>query len=340
MLDLSRSADPVADFRVALAANERFVVSTSGTSVGAARRIVRTAASWADSFSLVARRIGLDSGDTMWIPGPLSATMNLFAACLCDAVGARWSTSPQGASIWQVTPTRLAANLGVAASGIRALVAGDGLTPLMRDQARAAGVEVHHYYGAAELSFVAWGTCSADLRPFDRVDIETRNGVLWVRSPWLSEGPEHASSAAGWRTDNGANGYATVGDVGSLVRDAEGIRVQVHGRTGAITTAGHTIELAPIAAVLGKAAHGDLWLLGLSHPVVGQLLTCVLSRHDDLQPVKMWARTQLHDAQRPRRYVVVERPPVSESGKVDLSALATLLGGSLPTPPDLGEGAL
>ena len=37
------------------------------------------------------------------------------------------------------------------------VVAGDRLAPALADRAEAAGHTVHHYYGAAQLSFVAWG---------------------------------------------------------------------------------------------------------------------------------------------------------------------------------------
>ena len=57
-------------------------------------------------------------------------------------------------------------------------VAGDRLTARLRDRARAAGAEVSHYYGAAELSFVAWGQHAGDLRPFPDVETAVPKSVL------------------------------------------------------------------------------------------------------------------------------------------------------------------
>ena len=42
-------------------------------------------------------------------------------------------------------------------AGTVVVVAGDRLDPALHDEAVRAGLRVHHYYGSAELSFVAWG---------------------------------------------------------------------------------------------------------------------------------------------------------------------------------------
>ena len=68
------------------------------------------------------------------------------------------------------------------------VVAGDRLRRPLAQRAAAAGARVSHYYGAAELSFVAWGSDEEDLRAFPGVELEIRDGVIWVRSPYLSEG--------------------------------------------------------------------------------------------------------------------------------------------------------
>ena len=51
----------------------------AGTS-GRAPAVVRTTDSWVSSFDAVAPLAGLTSTSRVWVPGPLTATMNLFAA--------------------------------------------------------------------------------------------------------------------------------------------------------------------------------------------------------------------------------------------------------------------
>ncbi|PIE26211.1 MAG: o-succinylbenzoate--CoA ligase, partial [Micrococcales bacterium] len=189
MIDPLAADDPPAVVLAAAACGESLMLRTSATS-GVSRALRRTAASWVDSFPAVAARLDLRAGDTVWIPGPLAATMNLFAACLAHWAGASWSAHPQRCRFIQTTPTGLRRLVPrTAMSGATVVVAGDRLPARDRDIARAAGLRVQHYYGAAELSLVAWGSCEEDLRLFDDVEADVRDGQLWVRSPWLSSGP-------------------------------------------------------------------------------------------------------------------------------------------------------
>ena len=71
---------------------------------------------------------------------------------------------------------------------------------------------MHHYYGAAELSFVAWGAHADDLRPFPGVEVSVREGEVWVRSPYLCTGYDGPPGPL--RRDG--DGFATVGDRGSM----------------------------------------------------------------------------------------------------------------------------
>ncbi|WP_300080366.1 o-succinylbenzoate--CoA ligase [Propioniciclava sp.] len=317
---LSGHPDPVAAFDAAHAAGRRVAVRTSGTSAGRPRTLVRTTASWVDSFAPVAGRLGLGSTDRLWIPGPLDATMNLFAACVARSVGASWGSDAAGATWAQLTPTGLATLLDdgppPAASLRGVLVAGDGLGHRLSARAGAAGLEVHHYYGAAELSLVAWGTSAADLHLFDQVEAQVRNGVLWVRSPWLSDGPAPGSPAGAWQRD--ADGFATVDDHTTLA----GTHVRVLGRPGWVTTGGSTVALAPVAAALSAHTTAPVRLVGVPHAALGHVLTAVVATSDDLAAARRWARAHLAGAERPRRWLVHPRPPTTPAGKVDPVALA------------------
>lgn len=321
---LDATPDAVEQFWRVHRAHGLIGLRTSGTTTGAARIIVRTTDSWVDSFDATARHCGLAAGDRIWIPGPMSATMNLFAACLAQHAGASWTASdPLDADIAQVTPAGLVRLLDREPSDRQqfraAIVAGDALSGPLARRAAAEGIRVSHYYGAAELSMVAMGTSADDLHPLERVEISVRDGQIWVRSPWLCTAVVDGGVVHELARD--AEGFATVGDRGRL----EAGRVQVQGREGAVTTAGETVPLAPLLARMRRLAHGEVFLVGCPDPRIGQVLTAVVTESGDIDVLRRWARTELVGAQRPRRWACVPRPPVTPAGKTDLRALVEQL---------------
>lgn len=90
--------------------------------------------------------------------------------------------------------------------------------------------------------------------------------------------------------------------------------------------------LAPLLDRLRHRAQGELFLLGLPHATLGQVLTAVVTRREDLGPVRAWAREHLTGGDRPRCWLWVPRPPLTASGKVDLRALALDLAGPTDGP--------
>ena len=280
----------------------------------------RTTASWVDSFPAVARLTGLCASSRVWVPGPLSATMNLFAAVHAAHAGATLVGSLAAATHAHLTPAGLVDLLDdPELSGTTVVVAGDRLSPGLHARATAAGAQVHHYYGAAELSFVAWGAHAEDLRPFPGVDVEVREGEVWARSPFLCLGYDGPRGPL--RRDR--DGFATVGDRGVL---AEG-RLTVRGRADAVTTGGATVAVADVEPVLAGAATGEVVVVGLPHDRLGAVLAVVLSRAADLDDVRAAARTSLAGPHRPRRWFHVPELPLTEAGKVDRAALVALLTG-------------
>ena len=257
----------------------------------------------------------------LWLPGPLSSTMNLFAAVHAGHLGARVQTTPAGATHAVLTPAALAAALAgpVDLAAMHVLVAGDRLGRELHDAAVAAGVgRISHYYGAAELSFVAWGTHADDLRPFPGVEVESRDGVLWVRSPYLCDGYDGPDGPL----TRGADGFASVGDRG---RVEDGL-VRVHGRgADVVLTAGATVLVADVEACLEQATGHRVVAVGVPHPDLGQVLCGVLSDGAALAAVRRSARELLDPAQRPRRWVVVPHLPLTPAGKVDRDRLARLV---------------
>ena len=282
--------------------------------------MVRTTDSWISSFDAVSRLTGLTADSRVWVPGPLAATMNLFAAVHATVTGAELVDDLADATHAHLTPGDLARVAGPSLSGVTVVVAGDRLSPGLHDRAVAAGATVHHYYGAAELSFVAWGAHAEDLRPFPGVEVVVRDGEIWVRSPFVCEG--YAGSPGPLRRDG--DGFATVGDRGLL---ADG-RLVVLGRPGTVTTGGATVPLSAVEPVLRAAATGEVVVVGLPHEELGAVLAVVLTSPADHGPLLAEARRVLDGPHRPRVWFHVADLPLTAAGKVDREALVSLVSGA------------
>ncbi|QIK67179.1 long-chain fatty acid--CoA ligase [Nocardioides sp. HDW12B] len=373
-VDVAAAADPAGAVLAAHRAGRRIVLTTSGTA-GRPRRIVRTTASWFDSFPVVARLTGLDASSRMWLPGRApdgpgrvghGSTLSLFAEVLARHTGAACVARPEDATHAHLTPGQLERSLdGLAAARashpVHVTVAGEALPGALRERAEAAGLRVSRYYGAAELSFVAWAVGDAGLRPFPGVEVDVRDGEVWARSPYLSDGyaggtPQtddaggtlrtHAAGgtmrtdAAGGteadmdtdtHTDTGGalrtapDGFATVGDRGrwETERAADG-----GGRVLVVTGRGDDAVTTAAATVLVADVEAAL------RPVVTGAFAVLGLPHTSLGQVLAAVLTNPSDlepaqaaargltaAQRPRLWFLRDGLPVAASGKTDRAAL-------------------
>jgi acyl-CoA synthetase (AMP-forming)/AMP-acid ligase II len=260
----------------------------------------------------------------------MSSTMNLFAATLARSVGATVVADHEDASHAHLTPAALLRALDerLDLRGRQVTVAGDRLPRRTRERAEGAGAVVSHYYGAAELSFVACGVDEEHLRAFPGVELEVRSGEIWVRSPYLCRGyddqagapagvPAGAQAAPGpLRRD--ADGFATVGDRGTLV----GGVLTVTGRgADAVVTGGATVLVADVEGALRPGLAGDVVVVGMPHPSLGRVVVAALTDPSDLPAAHRDAQEHLSPAQRPRRWFHVPVVPLTDAGKVDRDAL-------------------
>jgi long-chain acyl-CoA synthetase len=319
VVDVAAASDPVAAVLDAHVRGHPVALRTSGTS-GGARSVVRTTASWFDSFDTVSGLLALDAASRVWVPGPLSSTLNLFAAVHAAAVGARLAPAPAGASHAVLTPAALSRAVahGTGLTGLHVLVAGDRLDRKLHARAMSHGAaEVSHYYGAAELSFVAWGSHADDLEPFPGVEVDTADGQVWVRSPYAFlryDGPDGPLVRR-------ADGFMTVGDRGHVT---EG-HLRVLGRgSDAVVTAGATVLVADVEAALTEMTGVRPVVVGLPHPDLGRVLCGVASSTEEVDRLRRAARG-LEAPQRPRRWFVVADLPLTPAGKLDRATLADRL---------------
>ena len=161
---------------------------SSGTS-GLPKAFTRSAASWRESFIRSTEHFGLTPATVTLAPGPMAASMNLYALGESIFAGGTFIALPEfgpdtalaAVSAHDVnrlvlvpTVLELLARRGVAtgqlAPGITSIVcAGSALTGATAALAQqwAPNAVIHQYYGAAELGFVAATTLEPATSPHD-----------------------------------------------------------------------------------------------------------------------------------------------------------------------------
>jgi acyl-CoA synthetase (AMP-forming)/AMP-acid ligase II len=250
---------------------------TSGTT-SVPKAFTRSRRSWQESFEASIEFFGLTQDDKSLAPGPLAASLNLYALAECLYAGAEFhsldhfdvgaahaAVSHDGITRLVLVPTmlRLLSERGLAggvdASGIRSVIcAGSKLDARTLEAARrwAPNATIFEYYGASELSFVS----GAGLRPgepvepggtgigkpFPGVDIR----ILDDRGAELPDGSDGnicvrsgmVSNGYLWGDDGQAlrcfDGWYTVGDQGYL---SDGTLHMLGRRSDMIITAGTNV---------------------------------------------------------------------------------------------------
>ena len=250
---------------------------TSGTT-SVPKAFTRTRRSWQASFDASIEFFGLKAGDRTLAPGPLSASLNLYALAEClyagtpfhgletfDVGDAHAAISHDGVTRLVLVPTmlRLLSERGltgeVDASGIRSIIcAGSKLDTRTLEAARrwAPNAAIYEYYGASELSFVSGTRLPAGEpldaggtgigRPFPGVDVR----ILDDDGGSLPDGAHGnicvrsslVSNGYLWGDDGRAlrcfDGWYTVGDQGYL----EGGILHILGRrSDMIITSGKNV---------------------------------------------------------------------------------------------------
>lgn len=326
------------------------VLPTSG-STAAPRAVVRTVASWTDSFAPFTELTGITRQDLVWVPGGLSSTLGLFGVWHALDAGARVLASGRWrgadacgpaaarATVVQCVPVVLGDVLDARDAGLLpglrlAVVAGAVTTGSLRRRAARSGVRLVEYYGAAELSFVAVDPDGLGLRPFPRVEVAVRGGTVWARSPYtalgyLPPGGAHPGGPAdGSRHTDGPlrrdpDGWCTVGDRG---RPEAGGRLAVLGRGGdAASVGGHVVLLADVETALGTVdGVAEVVCLAEPHARLGERVVAAVrpdGGHDPVPGLRATARRALPAPARPVRYVLVNDLPRTTGGKVARAVL-------------------
>jgi acyl-coenzyme A synthetase/AMP-(fatty) acid ligase len=323
-----------ADSRGVVADGDLVVFSSGST--GRPRGIVRTVESWRVSVAAFSEITGITAGDRVWLPGPLWSSLFLYGAFHAGAVGAQVifrDEDPSSATALHCVPSQLPGLLLRAQAGglplvRRVVVAGDHCGATLGQRCEEAGWHVVEYYGAAELSLVAWRESGGPFRAFPGVEIELRNetgpgrqtapgqGVLWARSPYLATEYLSATDHGPLRRD--PQGWATVQDLALAVPGG----LEIVGRGDiAVTSGGHTVVVEEVERLLrGLPGVDEVAVLGMPHPQLGQVLTAVVVGSAGDSTLRT-AVAGMPAPSRPRRWLHADALPHTSAGKLRRDAL-------------------
>ncbi len=182
------------------------------------------------------------------------------------------------------------------------------------ERARAAGAPVVTTYGMSETC----GGCVYDGVPLDGVEVDIRDGRIWLAGPVLFDGYWGGPARA-------ASGWFRTGDLGTLDRDG---RLVVRGRADdVINTGGHKVIPAEVTAVLQDCPGvREAAVIGQTDPEWGERVVAVVVPDDPADPptlnmLRMHVKERLPRYAAPSRVVLVDAVPVLPSGKHDLARL-------------------
>jgi acyl-CoA synthetase (AMP-forming)/AMP-acid ligase II len=203
---------------------------------------------------------------------------------------------------------------------------------------------VIEFYGASETSFIAWRDAAEDApamavgRPFANVEVQIRQGLIYVRSPMVFT--DYLTGAS--KESDGVE-VGQTHEITAAVRDGEWITVRDQGYLDAqgwlclngrenrmIVTQGKNLFPEAVEAVLethpGVASAS---VLGQDDELRGQQLVAVLKLQVGAQDppptaleLRHWCNSRMERWQQPRRWLVCEDWPMTTSGKTDHRAIA------------------
>ncbi|TVR96558.1 MAG: fatty-acyl-CoA synthase [Rhodospirillales bacterium] len=337
-----------------------YIGLTSGTT-GTPKAFVRSHRSWTATLDAACAEFPLPAGAHVLIPGRLHQSLFLWAVVETAAAGATAHLLPRfdaeaalaclaDAPIVRIhgVPTMYAAMVEAASrnkrcfSGVRTVLsAGAKLAPSLRSALAQVfpEAEIIEYYGASETSFVTVARGRENPppdsvgRPFPGVGIVIRRsdgepaaagetGRLCLQSAMLCSGYLGRQDGSGFRI--GADGWATVGDLGRVDRDGW---VYLAGREGdMVVTGGVNVYPAEVEAALARLPEvAETVVFGVADPYWGERLIAVVRWAGGAvlgrEELRRRLAAELSRPKCPQQFFVTDRFPLTGGGKVAVTRL-------------------
>ncbi len=333
---------------------------TSGTT-SVPKAFTRSRQSWRESFEASIEFFGLRQDDVTLAPGPLAASLNLYALAECLYAGSEFQTlesfdvgdvhaaiTHDGVTRLVLVPTMLrllserGLTGGVDAAGVRTIIcAGSKLDARTLEAARrwAPNATIYEYYGASELSFVSGVGLRAGEPDSGGTGIGRAFPGVQVRilDDAGSELPDAqvgnicvrsamVSNGYVWGDDGQAlrsfNGWFTVGDQGYLA-DCE---LHILGRRAdMIVTSGKNVYPHEVELALASVPGVTAAIAaGMPDDIRGQRVVAgVVPAHGGISATQLKAGLEniLARDKRPVQYFCLAELPITDRGKISRTML-------------------
>ncbi|WP_327115642.1 AMP-binding protein [Nocardia sp. NBC_01730] len=327
---------------------ELLVGITSGTT-GEPKLFVRDQRSWATTLDRSDGTFDIASRSRVSVPGVLDHTHFLYGALHALTRGATVDLRPVAQALhdrathlysvptiaWDVVRSGMAP-----VESVRAVLSSAARWPYTGRRALqeiVPNASLVHFYGASELSFVSLsrglGTADEDSggELFDGVEVEIRDGLVFVRSDMLFDGYLTEDGVV----DGPVEGWMSVGDRGRVI----GGRLQLFGRdSDMLIRAGLNVEPAAVeAALIAIPGIAEAACIGVPDARMGEVPAATIVVDGNVPSSdEMWRqlRATLPSPSMPVQVLVVDSLPRTPRGKLDRRALSVTLAthrsGGLP----------
>ncbi|MFT2816076.1 class I adenylate-forming enzyme family protein [Leifsonia sp. A12D58] len=326
---------------------------TSGTT-SVPKCFTRTRASWQLACAASTDYFGVTERERTLVPGPLSASLSLYALTESLYAGAAihaLSVFDVGAAIDTIVQHSITRLVAVPAAlrliverGQAADVDGSSISSVVSAGAALdartlavirqwiPGATVYQYYGAAELNFVSaevLGDVERDATAvgaaFPGVEISIRDnegnevssgvsGEIFVRSALVSNGYSWGDDGRAFRREGD---WCTVGDLGTL--DADRILHHLGRGSDMIVTSGHNVYPHEVEATISRMPGVDqVVVTGTPDPRRGRRVVAAILGDNDLcaDELRGAVAQKLAGPKRPRTYLRLKELPLTPAGKV------------------------
>jgi acyl-CoA synthetase (AMP-forming)/AMP-acid ligase II len=255
----------------------------------------------------------------------IAAPPSLFAGLLRERIGERPACASLRLALTAATNVPPALVRALIATGVDAVVSAYGMTECEVVTSTAIG-------DRADVIATTVGTLIAGLE----LRVADENGAalpaelageIWLRGSAVS--PCYLGAGGELESAVDAQGWLHTGDVGCYAADG---RLRILGRRKeAMTIHGYTVYPAEIEALLIQSGMlKEIAVIGAPHEVAGQISVAYIVPVDpsafDLKRLRLWARGNVADYKIPGRFVLLDKLPLNETGKVDRIALQCSLG--------------
>jgi o-succinylbenzoate---CoA ligase len=307
------------------------VVSTSG-STGDAKEVGLSAGAIFASAKATNKFFGASKGQTWSLLLPLThiAGVNVLVRALklgTIAIDARGVTGKYpDAEFTAVVPTQLfralngdADLLAHLVSAKSVLVGGAALDPKLREQARAAGINIVESYGMTETC----GGCFYDGLPIGDTSVEINSAGL-IKISTSSLATTYLNDESGWSAKLD-NGYFLTSDLGYIVNG----KLFVTGRADdVIITGGENISLAKVEEVIRNTFAGiECAAFAVADQQWGQALHLAIvgSVKPEVSEINKSLSSHISAAAKIKGAIYLDQLPKSELDKVNRQELASLV---------------